>query len=125
MFAIGINDLDLSSSQRYFDIVLNNRTIIKNGSNLIKTYKNIPLTPCTISQWSGVTESIKNNYASQNFNKWLCPPTGTVIPLQGKFTSNTFKFAQLIVSKCTANPLYPGTTCKNSTDIDKYLDINS
>ena len=50
---------------------------------------------------------------------------GTVIPLQGKFTSNTFKFAQLVISQCTANALYPNTTCKSDGDIMSFLGNNT
>jgi hypothetical protein len=122
MIAIGITGIDLSSTERYFDIVMNNRTNVKNGSKTIKTTKNIPLSPCNISQWSGVTDSITNSFTTQSFNQWLCPPVGTVIPIQGKFTSPTFKFGQLVISECTNNALYPGTTCKSSSDILDFLE---
>lgn len=49
---------------------------------------------------------------------------GTVIPLEGKFTSNNFKLARLVISNCTANSLFPGTTCKNYSDIQNYLLAN-
>jgi len=124
MFAVGLSNIDLSSSQRYFDISLTNRTYTKNGTNTIKTTTTIPLTPCTIDKWSGVSDSIKSSYSKLSFSQWLCPPNGTVFPLQGKFTSNIFKFAQITVSKCTNNTLYPNTTCKNSTDISSFLTAN-
>ena len=121
MFAIGITSMDLSSSQRYFDIVLTSKSYTKNGSNTIKKTQYIPLTPCNISQWSGISDSMQNSYSSLSFNQWLCPPTGYVFPLQGKFTSNIFKFAQIMVSKCTNNTLYPNTTCKNASDVTTFL----
>ena len=118
MFAIGITGVDLSSSERYFDILLTNRTYTKNGSSLVKDTTTIPLSPCQIKQWSGVAQGITDSFTVQNFSQWLCPPLGTVFPLQGKFTSNIFKFAQLSVSTCTDNSLYPNTTCR--TDIDTF-----
>lgn len=125
MFAIGLTGIDLSSTERYFDIVLTNRTTIKSGGTLVKTTTNIPLTPCTISQWSGISDSITKSYTNLNFNQWLCPPSGQILPLQGKYTSDTFKFAQIVISKCTNNVLYPGTTCKSSTEVDNFLIENS
>lgn len=104
--------------------MLSNKTTAKNGSSSVKTTQNIPLSPCNISQWSGVTSSITNSYKTQNFQQWLCPPLGTVIPLQGKFTSDSFKYAQLVISECTDNVLYPNTTCKSGTDITDFLSSN-
>ena len=54
MFAVGLTGVDLSSSQRYFDIMLNNRTYLKGqgGSGTIKTASSVPLKPCTIDQWN-------------------------------------------------------------------------
>lgn len=124
MFAIGITGCDLSSSSRYFDILLTNKTSIKNGTSTIKSTTTIPLSPCNSSQWTGVTDSIANSYKTQTFDQWLCPPTGTVIPMQGKFTSNTFKYAQLVISQCTNNSLYPGTTCKTATDVANFVKTN-
>lgn len=81
MFAIGLTGVDLSSSQRYFDIVLTNKTAVWNGTNTVKTTNSIPLKPCTQEQWSGMSQNITNNYKTLNFQQWLCPPSGQTIPL--------------------------------------------
>jgi hypothetical protein len=47
MFAIGISGLDLTS-QRYFDIQLENFTIIKNQSGTTRLSTVIPLSKCEI-----------------------------------------------------------------------------
>ena len=47
MFAVGIAGLDLSSSQRYFDITLEELIVINNSKTSIK----VALTPCKLSQW--------------------------------------------------------------------------
>ena len=124
MFAIGITGIDLSSSSRYFDITFTNRTSVKNGTATVKTVTTIPLSPCNIGQFSGISDSINNSFITQNFSQWLCPPTGTILPVQGKFTSQVFKYAQLTISQCTANSLYPGTTCKTSSDISSFITNN-
>jgi hypothetical protein len=87
MFAIGISNVDLSSSQRYFDIVLTNRTTIQVNETTTKQSITIPLKPCNINQWSNVSDIITNSYTKLGFNQWLCPPIGQMFPLQGKFTS--------------------------------------
>lgn len=81
MFAIGLSGVDLSSNQRYFDIVFVNKTSAWNGTNTVKTTHSIPLQPCTLDQWSGVNQNITNTFSTLNFKQWLCPPTGKVIPL--------------------------------------------
>lgn len=81
MFAIGITGIDLSSSSRYFDITLTNKTSIKNGTTKIKSTTTIPLSPCNINQFSGISESITQSFITQNFSQWLCPPTGTILPV--------------------------------------------
>lgn len=101
MFAVGITGIDFRDSQRYFDILLKNRKYEKNGSATIKTESIVPLKSCTEDQWSGITETIKSNFQTQQFQKWLCPSTGQEFFLEGKFTSNIFQFSQLIVQPCT------------------------
>lgn len=53
MFAVGIVGLDLSNStHRYFDISLEAISVVNNTKNTTK----VELSPCKISQWSGVTD---------------------------------------------------------------------
>ena len=121
MFAIGITGIDLSSSQRYFDISFVNRSFAKNGTSTVKTRDSIPLQPCTSDQWSGNTDGIQSSFDTLGFSQWLCPPKGQEIPLQGKFTSQNFKFAQIVVSACTNNSLYPNTTCRSTSDVSSLV----
>lgn len=96
MFAVGLTGIDLTSSKRYFDIEM--KSIAK--VNGVWSATQIPLVPCSIDHWAGVNEDITNKYHSLSLNKWLCPPINTSIPLAGKYTSNTFKFTDIIVKKC-------------------------
>jgi hypothetical protein len=52
----------------------------------------------------------------------LCPVLGQAILLQGKYTSDMFQYAQIIISECTANSTdFPGTTCKTSAEVTTFL----
>lgn len=114
MFAVGISGLDLNSPSRFFDIAFKNQINKKNGSSTIRQESSIPLQKCAESQWKGMGSAIENSFNKLNFVQWLCPPTGQEIPLQGKFTSDTFQFSEITVSKCTKNnSLFPNTTCLN------------
>lgn len=47
---------------------------------------------------------------------------GTQLNLQGKYTSNVFQFAEVKVGVCTeSNPSFPGTTCRNSSEVASLL----
>lgn len=121
MFAIGISGMNLSSSQRYFDIVMTARARIKNGTSTIKISEIIELQPCSISHWSGITQNIENSYTTLDFNQWLCPSINQSIALQGKFTSNIFKFAQITVNTCSNSSLFPNTTCHSTAQLANFL----
>lgn len=58
MFTFGVQGIDLSSSVRYFDITLQNFTVITNGSNQNKITNSLAMAPCTIDQWSGVNDAV-------------------------------------------------------------------
>ena len=73
MFAIGFTGIDLNADQRYFDILMVNRTNNKNGSTTVKSNQTVPLKACSFDQWSGVTDSITDSYDSIGFEEWLCP----------------------------------------------------
>ena len=62
MFAVGIQGIDLSSTQRYFDISLVHRTYTKNGSSTSREETIVPLNPCTKDQWEGVNNDITQSY---------------------------------------------------------------
>lgn len=118
MFAVGLVGVDLSAASNYFDIVLEDFTV----TNSVKSPTKVALSPCTADQWSGITDQITASYASLNFNQWLCPPSGYVFPIQGKKTSNIFKYAKITVSKCGS--VIPSATCMNSTAVENFIDTN-
>lgn len=51
-----------------------------------------------------------------NFNKMLCPPIGLNIPLQGKFTSEIFEYAEITITKCS-NAANSSKICMDTTPI--------
>jgi hypothetical protein len=121
MFAIGITGLDLSS-QRYFDITLQNYSVAKNESGTFKSISNVFLSPCNFSQWEGVNGQISESFTTLNFKQWLCPPTDYVFPLQGKFTSSIFKYAKLVVQECGI--ISNSSTCASSTQVSSFVSSN-
>jgi len=44
-----------------------------------------------------------------------------IIPLQGKYTSNSFKYGRILVSKCTNSSIYGNTTCATSAEVDAFI----
>ena len=123
MFAIGLTAINLSASQRYFDITLTSRITEKHSNGTTTKIRNsVSLEPCSLSHWQGVSESITNSYSNLNFQEWLCPPLNYTVEMQGKYTSNLFKFSEIKIGACTANNSnFPNTSCLNSTDIDSFL----
>lgn len=121
MFAVGISGLDMST-QRYFDLKLENFTSLKNNSGTFKTSTTVPLVPCSLSQWDGFNSQITNAYYTLNFSQWLCPPTDYVFPLQGKFTSDIFQYSRLLVLKC--GTVSNSSTCASSTEVTSFLTNN-
>jgi hypothetical protein len=47
MFAVGLTGIDLSSSQRYFDLKMNQKATFTNSSGKFKQTDAIKLEPCT------------------------------------------------------------------------------
>lgn len=124
MFAIGISGLNLSDSQRYFDISMWSKSFTKNGTGFSKDEKLVSLKPCTIDQWRGANEAIANSFWNIGLSQYLCPPSDYVFPLQGKYTSDVFKYVAITVGECSGNSLLAKTTCRNSSEISSYLKAN-
>ena len=64
-------------------------------------------------------------YDRIGFDKWLCPGDGTTISLQGKYSSDIFKYYKFGVRKCnTTSPLSTTRPCVNSTTIEAFLNAS-
>ena len=69
-----------------------------------------------------MTDQITSLYTSLNFTQWLCPPDGYTFQLEGKKTSNAFKYAKLAVYKC--GTVFNSSTCANSVAINNFINDN-
>ncbi len=56
------------------------------------------------------------------FGEWLCPPKDYAFPLQGKYTSQTFKYARIIVQKC--GTVSDPSTCAAQSEVDAFVKDN-
>jgi hypothetical protein len=63
-------------------------------------------------------------YSKLNLTQWLCPATNFVMPLEGKFTSTSFRYSRVLISSCTNSALYPNTVCANQTEVDTFIANN-
>jgi hypothetical protein len=124
MFAIGITGLDLNDKKKYFDIVVQTQTATKTSSGSVKTSSNINMVPCSPTQWSGVNSAVSDMYSKLNLTKWLCPPTGYVLPLEGKFTSDSFKYSRVLISACNESTLPTNATCATTKEVDLFIESN-
>ena len=115
-FAVGINGLDLNAGERWFDVYMQFRSYNSEARN--KTY--VQMVPCSRTQWIKIDESYGPIYDRLGFEKWLCPPEGMQIELQGKYTSEEFKFYKFAVKECDPS-LVPSRACVNSSVIEDYL----
>ncbi len=128
MFAVGIIGLDLSSSIRYFDVVMNNIAVNTPRGDIVPTTNssNIVLKTCSVSQWVIFKDKLNLNYSKLGLDQFLCPQKDSVISIQGKSKSQTYKYADVSIRKCTDNsPLYPGTTCATQTQMNDFLSKNT
>ncbi len=81
MFSVNLFSFNLTSSNRLFDITLNQDyySPIKNFINT--TF--IPLVPCTIQHYN-FSEEIVKNFHRFNLSGSLCPPLGHSFDLRGR-----------------------------------------
>jgi len=87
----------LNQGDRYFNIKVTAVSVI-NGT---KTKPTLNMQPCTPDQWSKFGDNIASLYSKLQLQKWICPVPGQTIELQGKFTSDVFKYIKVSASTCT------------------------
>lgn len=76
--------------------------------------------PCEKNQWSSINQQFGVIYDRLGFDEWLCPPDNLEMELQGKYTSEYFKFYKISVTEC--DPTLDLTrACVNSSVITSYL----
>ena len=85
--------------------------------------------PCSKDAWVNVNESFSEVYDRLGFDSWLCPEVGTIFELQGKYTSEYFKFYKFAVKECDPDldltrPCLPNTTIEDYLDEEESLSFN-
>lgn len=63
-------------------------------------------------------------YQRMKFQYMLCPPIGRSIPIQGKFTSKIFQYAEIRILKCNASTNSSKTCANDSRLINKTFTYN-
>jgi len=94
----------MNTGDRYFNIIASN-TIVNNGN---KQRNIIDLQPCSFDQWSKFGDNL---FTKLNLNQWLCPKSGINIELEGRFSSEIFKYIKIGLSNCTGK--INGQGCRN------------
>jgi hypothetical protein len=116
MFAISLLGFDMNEGDRWFDIYMQFRSYGDGMRN--KTY--VPLVPCEKDIWVNIDESFGDVYDRLGFDEWLCPENGSVFELEGKFTSEYFKFYKFAVTDC--DPARdPSRPCVDNATIEDFL----
>jgi hypothetical protein len=62
-------------------------------------------------------------YTKLQFQKWLCPQAGQVIELQGKYSSDIFKYIKIGFTNCTGTTVN-GQGCMTTAQINSFVAIN-
>lgn len=121
MFALGLTGISYKNSIQYFSIYMQkvDQTPTK------KAKADIPLGLCTKSQWTRINNTFDNVYDRLGFGGWLCPPDGTVVQLQGKYSSDMFKYYKIGVVACTAATAAAfNQTCATAAQITSFISAN-
>ena len=114
MFAVGVSGLNLNDGDQWFTIELK----FKSYSAESRVKDSLPLVACTKEHWTSVEEKFGDIYDRFGFEEWLCPERNSTFELQGKYTSEIFKFYEITIKECAADG---NRTCVNHSVIDDYL----
>lgn len=125
LFAVGVfilikqlSGIDLNSGNRYFNIKVSAVSVI----NGVKDKPALVMQPCSLEQWSKLGDSFAALYNKLSFSQWICPAPGQTIELQGKFSSDIFKYIKVSVAACTGT--VNGQGCRSAAEITNILTAN-
>lgn len=118
MFAIGLNGIDMNTGPRYFNFQVLTTQII-NGT---KTKSAINLVPCVSEMWAQLGSDYTAMFDRLGLQSWLCPSAGQLVELQGKYSSELFKYLKISVTQC--NGTINGQGCRSATEVQDYLTAN-
>lgn len=115
-----LTGVNMSASPRYFNFKAV-ATAVVGGA---KTKVTLALQPCSLSQFSNHGQSIIDSYTRANLSQWLCPVPNQTISLQGKYTSNIFKYIKISVSQCTGADCYDSATIAAFQAANDYFTLS-
>lgn len=115
MFAVGViceimqlTGVDMNTGARYFNWQAQASSVI-NGTK-VKSF--MTLQPCTIDMWEPLGSNFVYMYNKLGFSKWLCPAPGQLVEIQGKYSSDVFRYIKIYLTTCTGT--VNGQGCKTS-----------
>lgn len=94
MFALGLEGVNLNEGDRWFNIELKFKSYSSEG----RAVELLPLVPCSRQHWTSVQKEFGEIYDRFGFQSWLCPANNSTFQLQGKYTSEVFKFYEIKVN---------------------------
>jgi hypothetical protein len=116
MFAVEVWGYNLSSVNRYFDV-----NFFQVTSYAGENYTNVayPLEACTMEHWSLLPEVV-TKFDTLHVGNWLCPTLGTIVELQGKYTSALYTQTEIQLNICS-NDTDPTRPCAPLEEINEYI----
>lgn len=116
MFAIGLTGIDMNSGDRYFNL-----NVVRTASypSSPKVKSDIKMLQCTPSMWTHLGDGYEKIFSRLNLTQWVCPEPNQLVELQGKYSSDVFKYLKISMSTCSGT--VNGQGCKSAADIASYL----
>lgn len=120
MLNIQFESVDMTSGLRYFNISMDRISVI----NKVRTTTSVPLGRCTRADWERLGPEFASYYDNMNFQRMLCPNSSEFFELQGTYSSDTFRYFKLSVTKCSGNDCYSDTDVANYVKHNDFFKLN-
>lgn len=108
----------MNSGARYFNWYAQATSVVYRKKTKVK----ILLQPCTVDMWSPLGESFVTLYNKLGFSKWLCPAQDQLVQIQGKYSSDIFRYIKIYLKNCSGTE--NGQGCKTSDEVANYITAN-
>lgn len=116
MFGVEVWGYNLSSENRLFDVVFE-QVESHYGENY--TYTQYALEPCTRAHWAALPD-VLDRFNNLHVGNWLCPTMGTVMKLQGKYSSADYNQFSVTLFPCS-NSTDPSRPCGSPEELSQFL----
>jgi hypothetical protein len=110
MFGILVNNIDLNSGSRLFDVTLDQE--IYTAGFVLQSTTSITLEPCT-DQHFNFQSGLSNLNSKFPVTTGICPTIGQEFNIQGRFTSDLFSQLKLKLIRC--DPVTDRTCAPDAT----------